>query len=76
MIVTLEDIISAIEDGAVSVDISEIKGDDSLTDAGIDSLEIMSFFLSIEEKFNVKFPDEDVDDLNTINDIIAYMERF
>ncbi|HFB66070.1 MAG TPA: acyl carrier protein [Aeromonadales bacterium] len=75
MIVTLEDILSAVEDGAVSVDISEIKGDDSLADAGIDSLEIMSFFLSIEEKFNVKFPDEDVDDLNTINDIIAYMEH-
>lgn len=76
MIVTHEEIISAVQGGGVLVDISGIKGGDSLTDAGIDSLEIMGFFLAIEEKFNVKFPDEDIDSLDTIDDIVVYMKRF
>ena len=76
MIVKFNDIISAVENAGLSVDVTDIKGSDSLSDAGVDSLEIMSFFLAIEEKFNVKFPDEDIDALDTIDDIISYMGRF
>lgn len=76
MVVTRKDIISAAESAGLSVDISSVKGSDSLIDTGLDSLETMTFFLGIEEKFNVKFPDEDIDALDTIDSIITYMERF
>lgn len=76
MHVTFKEIISAVENGGVLVDISTIKEKQTLSSAGIDSLEIMGFFLAIEEKFKVKFPDEDIDSLQSINDIIHYMERF
>lgn len=76
MNITYEDIISAVESAGLSTDIKGIKGEDALADFGVDSLEIMSFFLAIEEKYGVNFPDDDIDSLNTINDIIAYMQRF
>lgn len=76
MVVTREDILSAVESAGISVDISGIKGSDSLSETGIDSLEMMTIFLGVEEKFNVKIPDEDIDSLDTIDNIIAYMERF
>ena len=76
MVVKFNDIISAVENAGISVDVTDINGSDSLSEAGVDSLEMMSFFLAIEEKFNVKFPDEDIDSLDTIDGIISYMERF
>lgn len=76
MNITYEDIISAVESAGLSTDIKGIKGEDSLADFGIDSLERMSFFLAIEEKYDVNFPDDDIDLLNTIKDITIYMERF
>ena len=76
MVVKFNDIISAVENAGISVDVTDINGSDSLSEAGVDSLEMMSFFLAIEEKFNVKFPDEDIDSLDTIDGIISYMARF
>ena len=76
MLVTREDILSAAESAGISVDLSEVEGGDSLKDAGIDSLDIMTFFLGIEEKFNIKIPDEDIDALDTIDNIIAYLGHF
>lgn len=76
MIVTREDILSAAESVGISVDISGIKGSDSLSETGIDSLDMMTIFLGIEEKFNVKIPDEDIDAMDTIDKIIVYLEQF
>jgi acyl carrier protein len=76
MVVTRNDIISAIESAGASVDISKINGSDSLRDAGLDSLDMMNFFMGIEEKYDVKISDEDLAALDTIDNIIAYMARF
>lgn len=76
MQVTREDILSAAESAGISVDLSGVKGSDLLKEAGIDSLDIMTFFLGIEERFNVKIPNEDIDALDTIDNIIAYLGRF
>ena len=75
MKVTHEDILAAVENAGLSVDLSSIKGDDSLEEAGLDSLDSMTFFLGIEEKFSVKIPDEDISALDTIDDIITYIGR-
>ena len=75
MNITREDVISAAEEAGLSVDISSINGNDSLSETGLDSLEIMTFLLSLEEKFNIKIPDQDVDSLDTIDGIIEYFAR-
>ncbi|MCI0732559.1 MAG: acyl carrier protein [Methylococcaceae bacterium] len=72
---TVENIISILENAGISADLKTIQGDTKLSkDAGIDSLEIMSVFLGIEEKYGIRIPDQDVDQLETINDIIRYLE--
>jgi acyl carrier protein len=75
MVITREDIISAFEGEGASVDVSGLKGSDSLRDAGLDSLDMMNFFLGIEQKFGVKISDEDLTALDTVDSIIVYMER-
>lgn len=75
MKVTPEEILSVVERAGVSVDVSKLKGETSLSKAGIDSLEMMNVFLAIEEKFDIKIPDEDIDALDTIDDIIDYLRQ-
>jgi len=75
MKVTLADILSLIENADVSVDISKIEADMSLTEAGVDSLEMFNVFLAIEEQYNIKVADKDIDSLDTINNILAYLRR-
>lgn len=75
MNITHAEILSLIESTDVLTDISTIKADASLTKAGIDSLEMMNILLAIEEQYNIKIPDEDIDSLDTVNNIVAYLEH-
>ena len=41
---------------------------------GLDSLDIMTIILAIQEKYNIKeISDKDYDNLNTLNDIYLYL---
>lgn len=75
MNVTREEMLGIIESAGVSVDVAAIENDTPLSKAGIDSLEMMNVFLAIEEKFGIKIPDEDIDALDTVDGIIAYLQR-
>jgi len=74
MNVSAEEIISLIQGAGVSADISDIKEDTLLHDAGIDSLDMMNVFLAIEEKFDIKISDDDIKNLDTVNNIVRYMQ--
>jgi acyl carrier protein len=76
MNVTQQDIIAILESAGLSADISIIKGDTHLAkEAGIDSLEMMSVFLGIEEKYGIHIPDQDLDQLDTVDNIIHYLQN-
>jgi len=75
MTVSQEQIVSLIQGAGVSADISGIKGDASLRKAGVDSLDMMNVLLAIEEKFGIKIPDDDIDDLDTVENIVSYLRK-
>lgn len=75
MNVTKEEILAIVENVGVSVDVSTIKVDVPFKQAGIDSLEMMNVFLGIEEKFGIQIHDEDIADLNTIENIVSYLQK-
>ena len=41
---------------------------------GIDSLSFIEFMFKIEEEFDLSIPDEDIQKLRTVGDVIAYLE--
>ena len=43
-------------------------------DLGTDSLDIVDLVMSIEESFDVEIPDEDVEGIKTVGDIVKYIE--
>ena len=45
-----------------------------LDDLGADSLDVVELVMALEEEFGLEMPDEDVDNIRTIGDIIDYVE--
>lgn len=44
-------------------------------DIGADSLDIVEVVMQIEEEFNIEIPDDEVEKLVTIQEIIDYVEK-
>jgi len=45
-----------------------------LEDFGADSLDIVEMVMAIEEEFNLEIPDEDVEKVLSVNDVINYIQ--
>ena len=47
----------------------------NLFEQGLDSLDVTSFLLALEEKFDLKFKSDAYENLTTINDIFNYIKK-
>ncbi len=45
-----------------------------LEDIGADSLDIVEMLMTLEEKFKISVPDEDVVKLKTVGEVVKYIE--
>jgi acyl carrier protein len=55
--------------------VDSLDPDKDLATQGIDSLDMLSVFLLLQEKFNIEIPDEDIPKLNTLNAIVEYVNQ-
>ena len=54
----------------------DVQLDKSFTDdLDVDSLSMVEVVVAAEEKFDVKIPDDEVKNLETVGDAVAYIER-
>ena len=44
-----------------------------LDDLGADSLDVVELVMALEEEFKIEVPDEDVENMRTIKDIVDYV---
>lgn len=58
------------------VDENKVTMEASITDdLGADSLDIADIVMSIEEEFNVEVPDEQLQNIKVVGDIVKYIEE-
>jgi len=58
------------------LDTGAVELDKSFTDdLDIDSLSMMTIVVNAEEKFSVRIPDDDVKNLATVGDAVAYIQQ-
>ena len=55
--------------------IENIDPSKDLASQGVDSLDTLSLLLLIQEKYGVQIPDEDIPKLETLNDIVEYVNK-
>ena len=46
-----------------------------LDDLGADSLDVVELVMALEEEFSIEVPDDDVENIRTIQDIVSYVAR-
>ncbi len=44
-------------------------------DLGADSLDVVDLVMSLEEEFDVEIPDDQVENIKTVGDIVKYIEE-
>jgi len=60
--------------GAVQPFLKEVKKDTTFKELGLDSLDIIQGVLELEDKYNVQISDEQLDDFQSIGDIVDLLE--
>ncbi len=60
----------------LDVDADKVTMNASITeDLGADSLDVVDLVMSLEEEFDMEIPDEAVENIKTIGDIVKYIEE-
>jgi acyl carrier protein len=58
------------------IPVEDVQLDKSFTDdLDVDSLSMVEVVVAAEEKFDVKIPDDEVKNLKTVGDAVAFIER-
>ncbi|MBQ9742459.1 MAG: acyl carrier protein [Ruminococcus sp.] len=43
-------------------------------DLGADSLDVVDLLMSIEDEFEIEVPDEEIDNIRTLGELVSYIE--
>lgn len=46
-----------------------------LDDLGADSLDIVDLVMTLEDEFDMEIPDEEIENIKTVGDIVRYIEE-
>jgi acyl carrier protein len=69
------DRITEIIANQLQIDADIIDGNTKIMeDLGADSLDVVEMLMAMEEAFGFAIPDEDIEDLITVSDVVAYVE--
>lgn len=44
-------------------------------DLGADSLDVVDLLMSIEDEFEIEIPDEEIDNIKTVGELVKYIEE-
>lgn len=44
-------------------------------DLGADSLDVVDLVMTLEDEFDMEIPDEDIENVRTVGDIVKYLEE-
>lgn len=44
-------------------------------DLGADSLDVVDLVMSLEDEFSVEIPDEEIENIKTVGDLVTFIER-
>ena len=74
--VSVLDEVSKIIADTLEIDVKEVKAESNLiADLGMESLDLVDLVVAFEEKYKVQIDDKDVKKLQTVQDIVDYIEN-
>ena len=60
----------------LEIEVNSIKPESKFTeDLGADSLDVVEMIMALEEKFEIEIPDSDAEKIQTVQDVVNYIEK-
>lgn len=70
------DKVKAILSSQFEVDEDSITENTNIEDdLGADSLDVVDMLMSLEDEFQVEIPDEEIENIRTVGEVVAYIEE-
>ena len=58
------------------LDAADITADtDFVVDLNADSLDVVDMLMSLEDEFDVEIPDEEIENIHTVGDLVSFIEE-
>jgi acyl carrier protein len=72
--VEIQDKVTQLVSKQLNVDISSVKPESSfIDDLGADSLDTVELVMALEEAFGIEIPDEEAENIKTIQNVVDYI---
>lgn len=72
---TNEKILEIIENSGVLAEAGQLDVSKTLAEQGFDSLDLVNVYLQVEENFDLKIPDEDLEEVKSVEQIVEYVNN-
>ena len=70
------DDVKAVVVEQLNVNEGEVKPESKFVDdLGADSLDVVELVMALEEKFEIEIPDEEAEKIQTVGDVVVYIEK-
>lgn len=68
-----EELIELVKEN-LDINEDEIDFEKEITDYDIDSIDMLDFIMAIEDKYDIEFSDEELDEIEKFSDVISLIE--
>ncbi|RUM60474.1 MAG: acyl carrier protein [Persephonella sp.] len=75
MVNNIEEKVKEIIAEQLGIEVDQIKPESKFVDdLGADSLDVVELIMAFEEAFDIEIPDEDAEKIQTVKDVIDYIQ--
>ena len=71
----VNELIAKLKQSCPDIDETKFAADTSFKKEALDSMDIASFMLELEESYGIKIPNADISKLDSIDHVITYLEN-
>ncbi|MDU0894751.1 MULTISPECIES: acyl carrier protein [Anaerococcus] len=68
------DELTQLANNNLDIDFTELDMSTKLSDLDIDSIDMLDFIMLIEEKYDIEFEEDELDEIETLDDIASLIE--
>lgn len=68
-----EELIELVKEN-LDINVDEIDFEKEITEYDIDSIDMLDFIMAIEDKYDIEFSDDELDEIEKFSDVISLIE--
>lgn len=68
-----EELIELVKEN-LDIDVEKVDFDKAISDYDIDSIDMLDFIMAIEDKYDIEFSDDELDEIEKFSDVVSLIE--